>query len=252
MDRAHGFAAVGIVAAMSLLGGCGGENTDSPAAAGNGACDVVLDVTGHPSADWSFQELSKSVKSGALQQTCADRLMLAGLITDYSKANACPTPSVNTYFRDPNQKKQKRLQDEAWLTYTQEVNDLFVCGVYGDAAADPGSARALKFEGSDVFSAVQEAQQSMSAVEGPKSLILFSDMRNTMPPMTVPNREPVDQAVAQLQEKGVVPDLQGTDVVVVGSGTSDAISPVRQAKIVDFWTAFFQAAGANVQFQESL
>jgi len=252
MDRARGFGVAAFLAAMSLLGGCGGENADSPAEAGNGACDVVLDVTGHPSADWSFQELSKSVKSGALQETCADRLMLAGLITDYSKANACPTPSVNTYFRDDNEKKQKRLQDEAWLEYTQAVNDLFLCGVYGDAAADPGSAKALKFEGSDVFSAVQEAQQSMSSVDGPKTLILFSDMRNTMPPMTVPNREPVDQAVTKLQEKGVVPDLQGTDVIVVGSGTSDAIGPVRQAKIVDFWTAFFQASGASVQFQESL
>lgn len=247
MDRARLGAAAVSLGLVALLGACG---PDEPAA--TGVCDVVLDVTGHPSADWSFREVSASVQSGSLQEICADRLMLAGLITDYSKANACLTPNESTYYRDDNPKKQRRLQTEAWVRYDTAVNALFLCGVYGDAEANPDTATALRFEGSDVFSAVQEAQQSMSAVDGPKTLILFSDMRNTMPPMKVPSDQPIDEAIMELQQKGVIPDLQGTQVIVVGSGTSNKLSPVKQAQIVEFWTAYFEAAGASAQFQESL
>lgn len=216
-----------------------------------GACDVILDITGHPSAEWSLDGFKASTAN--IRQICADRVAMAALITDYSKASTCPKPSVDTWFRDPNPDTQEREQSALWAKYGNRVRELYLCGVYGDAAADPNSAAPVELEGSDILGAMQVVPESFADVDGPKDLIIFSDMANSMPPLRVPNDTAPKKAVAKLQEQDVVPDLQGVDVTVVGAGTSDEWSPAKQAAIVNFWEAYFKAAGvSSVTFQQAL
>lgn len=250
LGRTSAAIAAAIVGA-GLLAGCGesGDEDSAPPPA-RGACEVVLDVTGHPGPDWSWDALKGSIDS--IQQACADRIVTSALITDYSKSSTCARVEEDTFVDVPNKYEDERKSAEAWKRFADKTRQLFLCGLYGDEAADPSNATPIDFEGSDIFSATQAAQESLSAIAGPRSLFIFSDMVNSMPPLRVPSDGSVEKQVTKLQEKGVVPDLQGVDVVVVGSGTSNEISPAKQSAIVRFWTAYFQAAGASsVKFQQT-
>ncbi|MGB7983278.1 MAG: hypothetical protein WCF36_21055 [Candidatus Nanopelagicales bacterium] len=261
---------MGAAALLLTISGCGSESDVIPPPTlqpGNepalGACDLVLDVTGRPGVEWVRSTLDQGFDRLATT-LCQDRTVTANLITDYSKASTCPEPTVNTNFsKENNSTRRDRLRKEAWFGIEQgeavvakgvrqKVDDLINCGLYGPGA-DPATAEKIKLEGTDVLSAIQTSSESMDGLPSPRTLVLFSDMRNTMPPLKMPFKGDVPEVVASLESDGVIPDLDGAEVVVVGPGTNNDLSPAQQAKLVRFWDAYFEAANAgSVDFRQTL
>lgn len=243
-----------LVAVVPVLASCAPDDQGAPPQLG--ACDLALDITGNPGVEWVHQTLDQGFEE--LQNTlCRDRVVTANLITDYSKANTCPEPVINTNPGDSgNDKTNQRRRNEAWNGEVdkngevvspgvrQSLDQLIECGLYGPDA-DLATAQKLEFEGSDVFSAIQVSGEALDGITEPRTLILLSDMRNTMDPLKVPAKGDVDDQIKKLQEDGVIPDLQGAKVIVVGPGTNNDLSPAKQAKLVKFWEAYFQAANAG-------
>lgn len=227
-----------------------------------GACALLIDVTGQPGPEWSETTLEDGREN--FQDICEDRQVYASLITDNSKASPCLEVDRDTYPGDlDNENTADEIRDVVWAEEgaTDEIRDeqitslwtdvaaLRNCGLYG-AGNDPASAPLQEFEGSDVFSAIDVSQELMDPIDGPKDLFILSDMINSMPPMKTPPKESVESAVQQLQSDGVIPDLSGVEVVVVGLATNSNMSPGKQARLKEFWTQYFETAGADVSFRQ--
>jgi len=105
----------------------------------------------------------------------------------------------------------------------------------------------------DVIDAMQLAERVFSTYEGnQKLLVVFSDMIEesrrynfTTEKLTAAR---IGQIIANEQDAGRLPDLQGVEVCVVGAGatTSGGLPADKLLTIREFWIQYFKAAGANL------
>ncbi|MGV1003345.1 MAG: hypothetical protein ACOYEV_00980 [Candidatus Nanopelagicales bacterium] len=219
-----------------------------------------MDVTEKPGVEWVNKTLDQGMDA-LRTDLCQSRTVFAGLVTDFSKSSACQEVRVDTdpVLIDPaaggNQSKYDRLAKEAWEGRVdkdgqiispglrQMLADLMQCGIYGPGA--DGSGEPVKLVGSDIFTAVQSAAEALTAIAGDRTVVFLSDMRNTMKPLKMPFKGSAEAKLAKLDSDGIIPDLAGARVVVVGPGTSSELTPAEQAQLVHFWQIFFAAANAG-------
>lgn len=241
-------AGAGLVTALVLI------FWPSAAPAGSrGACDIVVDVTGQPGYEW----VQKTINEGedSVQQECRDRLMLANLIVDRSANSPCNEVKFDTYVEPTGSSlEDEDLRKKAWEGYFTSLSRLATCGTYGSEDADPGTTQPVQFEGSDLLTAIDVAGQELDQVEGEKTLYLASDMINSMPPLKrMPTAKQIETTVQELDSAGVIPDMSGVDVRVIGLGTNSKLDARELAVLEQFWDAYFDAAQVeSVDFVQTL
>ena len=106
---------------------------------------------------------------------------------------------------------------------------------------------------SDIMSAMNRAgKYFVPADKSPKLLLLFSDMVEQTPRYDFASDNLTQSRAKQIIEKekseNRLPSLQGVQVWVSGFAAADAhgLSAGKIQQIQDFWIAYFQAAGANI------
>jgi hypothetical protein len=100
-------------------------------------------------------------------------------------------------------------------------------------------------EGTDLFATFHSvSDRVIQAADRTTTLVLMSDMLQCASGICMEDGAIPDPAyIASLQSSGMLPDLSGTCVVVVGA---DASTPAGQ-RVREFWIAYFKAAGAELR-----
>jgi hypothetical protein len=109
--------------------------------------------------------------------------------------------------------------------------------------------------GTAILDALDVAARALGPHDGPKYLVLFSDMIEVSDRYTF-RGDGLDPASVEAfieveRATGRLPDLAGVHVYVVGAGadTSDRIDGARFLAMRDFWLAYFEAAGARLPME---
>lgn len=99
--------------------------------------------------------------------------------------------------------------------------------------------------GTDLLSTLQDAAEEIGAFSGdrPSVLILFSDMQQATREMNLEGavRMPPDGWILDQAREGLLPDLEGTCVLVAGARSDTAPG----ARVLQFWSDYFDAAGGR-------
>jgi hypothetical protein len=104
--------------------------------------------------------------------------------------------------------------------------------------------RLRKIENTDVFGTLSRAADYAKASRSRQPvLILLSDMENSTPDLRMEreNGVPATEWIETRRISNRLPDMRGICVVVAGAAASSS----HQAKIRDFWFAYFASAGAR-------
>lgn len=100
---------------------------------------------------------------------------------------------------------------------------------------------------SDVLGAISLAGHLGKAWQGPKVLILFSDMRHSAQQIDFENTPIVEMSVLEKAKGlGLLPNLGGFQVWVLGVSTYNK-SPLYLESLERFWRAYFYGAGASLK-----
>lgn len=217
---------------------------DSPPSA---SCAVVADLTGSPGVDWTTEQINGGLNS--LRQDCFGGTAGIGLIVARSISSQCPkTQTPTTAATEGSSSGKTEADNDTWNTYIANVNALLACGA---GAVNPANER-----GSDVIGGIQGgAEQLQKSPAGDKNLIIVSDMVHSKPELNLQTTlTDVPGAVEGVASKGLVPNLDGVDVKVVGLGVnSQKLTNEDLTRIREFWDLYFQKAGASsVTFIPSL
>ncbi len=99
--------------------------------------------------------------------------------------------------------------------------------------------------GTDLFATFHSvSDRIIQASDRTTTLVLMSDMLQCAGGLCMEDGAVPDPAyITSLQASGMLPDLRGTCVVVVGA---DPATPVGQ-RVREFWIAYFEAAGAELR-----
>ncbi|EFK10017.1 conserved hypothetical protein [delta proteobacterium NaphS2] len=99
----------------------------------------------------------------------------------------------------------------------------------------------------DILGAANLAAILFSDRPGKKHLIFFSDMRQCTREMDIetPNQIDCKKALATVTQKGLVPDMQGIQVICLGVHSAKK-TPVYWRNLKQFWAAFFHQANAKL------
>ncbi len=107
---------------------------------------------------------------------------------------------------------------------------------------DPARSKALV--NTDLLATLQIAGQYVQDTGRRPVIVIMSDMLQTVGSYNFEKEAPPSSAwVMQQQQAGLIPDLRGACVVVVGA---DVTTP-RALQIKSFWQAYFRAANARVE-----
>lgn len=108
---------------------------------------------------------------------------------------------------------------------------------------------ARPYKASDIIGAVYHASLLLRGKSSEKWMIILSDMRNSTPELNIENVPEIDRekSLSQLGAKGLIPNLTGVNVAVLGVHTTGkAISPIYYQSLENFWRGFFDKAQAEV------
>jgi hypothetical protein len=97
----------------------------------------------------------------------------------------------------------------------------------------------------DIFGALQLATLLSDGVAGRKKLILMSDMRNTVNLDLETPQLITDKTIPEAERKGLIADLSGVQVWVIGVSTINKSFPYWNSLKL-FWTKYFEKAGAQL------
>ena len=196
---------------------------------------VLVDVTASiSSADWALYERGFS---GLIETNrVGDRIVL-GAIGDrpVSKFIARADRAISL--------KHKRLEDEANL---KRANAQLM-----DDFAQVRSSSATPAKATFILDAISATEQLFAQGRSQKqtlNLLLLSDMVEESPAANFA-RSPVDAAYAKKlietrRTQGLLPDLRGVRVYVVGAGGRNG---EQMARVQMFWATYFSATGASLQ-----
>jgi hypothetical protein len=107
------------------------------------------------------------------------------------------------------------------------------------------TTRSKQLTSTDLLFTISRAADYAKAAEGRRTtLLLLSDMLNSTPDLNMERRGGVPDArwIAERKAKGLVPELSGVCVEVVGAD----VTTERGAAVREFWTRYFAAAGATM------
>ena len=102
-----------------------------------------------------------------------------------------------------------------------------------------------EIQGTDVISTLHDVAEEFRPLRGTrKTLVIFSDMLQSTPEIEMEGgrRMPESRWVFDAAGKGILPDLAGICVVVVGGRIDTALGQSVKA----FWKQYFDAAGATL------
>lgn len=105
------------------------------------------------------------------------------------------------------------------------------------------------YKASDIVGAVYHASLLLRGKSSEKWLIILSDMRNSTKELDIENVPEIerDKCLSQLGAKGLIPNLTGVSVAVLGVHTTGkAINPIYYQSLENFWRGFFEKAQAEV------
>ena len=100
-------------------------------------------------------------------------------------------------------------------------------------------------KGTDIFGAIILSSMRFENNQSEKVLVILSDMRNCSRILDIesPDRIAVDKALNKVENAGLIPDLKKVKVSCLGVHSSGK-TPVYWQSLKDFWTQYFQKAGA--------
>lgn len=226
-----------------LATGC---TPSSQAAAGRGAAVVV------------FVDFSQSIRSEARELfredienrivpslSAGDRLLIAPIhdktLTEFRplvEAGFPAKPRFSGWFDNVLNYNRHVKEVEAQVVRLQETVKTQVAEVFSRRYASPQT---------DIFSSLLIAEKLFHDEPRRKVLVLMSDMIEDHPPYRfeeVSWSPTTNQKIlAELEAKGLVPDLSGVCVYVTGAS---ARSADMAAKIGDFWRTYFQHTKADM------
>ena len=86
----------------------------------------------------------------------------------------------------------------------------------------------------------------LGSIDSDKVLIILSDMRNCSEIINFepPDQIPVEKALQQVEQAGLIPDLKKVKVFCLGVHTAGK-SPVYWQSLKAFWTQYFEKAGVE-------
>lgn len=196
---------------------------------------VLVDVTGSVNgADWtlyerSFQQLLAANRAG-------DRIVLARIGSDPASRfialadRSCPLA-------------HKRLEDEMAIKRTNAALAEDFAKIRAETAKPQKSTFIL-----DAISATGQIFNQGRDKKQTLNLLVLSDMIEESPIANFLNGSPQDASTKSLIEtrriQGLLTDLRGVDVYVVGASGKNA---EHMVKIQRFWTALFSASSASLQ-----
>jgi hypothetical protein len=101
---------------------------------------------------------------------------------------------------------------------------------------------------SDIVGAICYASLLNRSKHLEKWLVLLSDMRNATPLLDLENVAEIDdeESLSRIRKVGLMPDLSGFHVVVLGAHTLGISSLAYYKSLEAFWQAFFDAAHAEL------
>ncbi len=108
---------------------------------------------------------------------------------------------------------------------------------------------ARSYKASDIIGAVYHAALLLRGKSSEKWMVILSDMRNSTPALDIENVPEIERekSLSQLGEKGLIPNLTGVNVAILGVHTTGrAISPIYYQSLENFWRGFFEKAHAEV------
>jgi hypothetical protein len=108
---------------------------------------------------------------------------------------------------------------------------------------------ARPYKASDIIGAVYHASLLLRGKSSEKWLVILSDMRNSTKELDIENMPEIDgeKSLNQLGAKGLIPNLTGVHVAVLGVHTTGkTISPIYYQSLENFWRGFFESAHAEV------
>lgn len=196
---------------------------------------VLVDVTASISSDdWALYERGFS---GLIETNRAGDRIVLGAIGDRpaSKFIARADRAIPL--------KHKRLEDEANL---KRANAQLM-----DDFAQVRSSSATPAKATFILDAISASEQLFAQGRAQKqalNLLVLSDMIEESPVANFA-RGPIDAAYAKKliearRAQGLLPDLRGVRVYVVGAGGKNG---EQMARVQLFWTTFFSATGASLQ-----
>ncbi|WP_250281372.1 hypothetical protein [Frankia sp. CiP1_Cm_nod2] len=234
--RAHAATvAAAVVAALSVaVPGCGSRASDRPP-----RCGIVVDVSASVAADQRARYLDEATAAlrrctgGRAYADVADANARAGRCTPVDMTLAAPDPRGNTLFDSAAETGQV---DRA-IAATRALVDC--------AAALPATA-------TDLFGAFVLAGAALRAgPAGRRELTVFTDGISTRAPYDLSARElddaDINRLLDQLASDGLMADLTGVDVRIVGAGVgADELGPVRLGRVETAWRSYVNRAGGTV------
>jgi Co/Zn/Cd efflux system component len=100
----------------------------------------------------------------------------------------------------------------------------------------------------DIFGAIALSSISFSPQEKEKKLMIYSDMRNCTREVNIEKPERIDgeKVLAQIQKHGLIPQLNGVEVLCLGVHSTGKSLPYFQ-DLRKFWHQFFRLSKANLK-----
>jgi len=219
---------------LLVAAGCGENSVHSR------VTTVLFDLSGSTSPQAIRQQYLKDF-SKILNQVANGGVIAADIIDDNPLAHS--TFPINESFDRYEPMKENKLDYERRIKQQRDT-------VLKEADA---IMRKRAAPATDVIDAMQLAERVFSTYEGnQKLLVVFSDMIEesrrynfTTEKLTAAR---IGQIIANEQDAGRLPDLQGVEVCVVGAGatTSGGLPADKLLTIREFWIQYFKAAGANL------
>jgi hypothetical protein len=199
------------------------------------SCGVVIDHSSSSEAAGLGELMPKQVSEFAEESTC-DTMVVRPVTANSQAACVVPTLPLRPEFENDLQFEQY-LADARANAGIDVREALERCGPPEDGA-------------SDVVGAIVAIAE---LVHGDRARILVvSDMIQTARPLnlTTTALDTDDQraaAVAVLEDKLLLPDLDRAEVRMFGAGTGSDLPPDRITDLVAFWRLYFEQAGGAVQ-----
>lgn len=234
-------AASGLVAAVLALSGCGGGGEQGATAAegGKARCAIVVDATKSMKRVSGAQLVQNSVPE--FLQDCATVHLQP--ISANSQTIRCRPDSLQLTPGEEanNPTVAKRIRSARIKKAVQKTGNMFECT----------RTRTTKRAGSDIAGALVATQRDLTDQPGPRRMLLLSDLLEKSEALNLYQADVSTQAkraklLDRLERKGLIVDLERTELTVRGFALGVDLPPEKVVAIRQFWQAYFQRAGARI------
>ncbi|MEQ9436779.1 hypothetical protein [Hyphomonas sp.] len=250
-----------LLAVALVLTGCSGSSGSEPGAQAAGYCAFgetsslfLIDQT-TPYDDTDRAVITESIGTVVDRLGPGDRIVLATISEHYTQSSrlinackpGCPQGQGALDSMVGGCSSMKALADER--QFMSSLAQTLAPAVQGSSSADHSA----------IMSTIAQWTQAPPGGQPFNHVYIFSDMlenSQAVPWSDFRSAEP-DAAMALAEKYRYVPAVQGADVRIVGFGRSHnpgrpPLDPELDARLREFWAAYFLAGGASVTFEGAI